>query len=210
MISSPTTWEGISVSPMLSSWRTMPDTIFSTRSGSTGRWRMAMAIERISFSRSKGVRRPERLTMVSSRSCTRSKVVKRPPQAGHRRRRRIAAPASDGRLSFTWLSSSPQNGQRIIRLLVDREPLAQGLDLTSHRRLDRGVALVAVFAGNAVDHFDDQLTDLLEFRDPEPAGGARRRAQADSRGDEGLFRVERDVVLVAGDRGAVERLLRQL
>ena len=55
--------------------------------------------------------------MVSSRSCTRSKVVKRPPHSGQSRRRRIAAPSSDGRLSFTWLSGWPQNGHRMIWLL---------------------------------------------------------------------------------------------
>jgi hypothetical protein len=73
-----------------------------------------MEIERTSFSRSNGLRRPERLTIVSSRSCTRSNVVKRPPHSGHERRRRIAAPSSEGRESFTWLSAWPQNGQRII------------------------------------------------------------------------------------------------
>src|SRR3954447_16770727 len=91
----------------------MPETIRSTRSGSIGRLRMATAIERASFSRSNGNRRPERLRMVSSRSCTRSKVVKRPPHSGHSLRRRIAEPSSDGRESFTWLSGCPQNGQRI-------------------------------------------------------------------------------------------------
>jgi hypothetical protein len=41
--------------------------------------------------------------MVSSRSCTRSNVVKRPPHCGFTQdlRRRIAAPSSEGRLSFT-------------------------------------------------------------------------------------------------------------
>jgi len=29
--------------------------------------------------------------------------VNLPPHSGQRRRRRIAAPSSDGRLSFTWL-----------------------------------------------------------------------------------------------------------
>ena len=52
------------------------------------------------------------------------------------RRRRIAAPSSDGRLSFTWLSSSPQNGHRIGRLSVDRETLAERLHLLGHRGLD--------------------------------------------------------------------------
>jgi hypothetical protein len=51
--------------------------------------------------------------MVSSRSWTRSKVVKRDPQAGQNRRRRIEAPSSVGLESFTWVSSWPQNGQRM-------------------------------------------------------------------------------------------------
>ena len=68
---------GISLSPELSSWRTMPLTTRSTRSGSTGRLRSATWIERASLSRSKGTRWPFFLTTVSSRSCTRSKVVKR-------------------------------------------------------------------------------------------------------------------------------------
>ena len=88
----------------------MPEIIRSSRSGSIGRLRIATAMERISFSRSNGERRPDRFRMVSSRSCTRSKVVNRPWHSGQERRRRIAAPSSDGRLSFTWLSAWPQKG----------------------------------------------------------------------------------------------------
>ena len=113
MTISPTTWDGSSVPPLLSSWRTIPDTIRSTRSGSSGRLRKAMPMERASLSRSNGARRPDRFMMISSRSCTRSKVVNRPPHCGHSRLRRIAAPSSDGRESFTWLSACPQKGQRI-------------------------------------------------------------------------------------------------
>jgi hypothetical protein len=40
-------------------------------------------------------------------------VVKRWLQLLQKRRRRIALPSSVGRLSFTWVSASPQNGQRI-------------------------------------------------------------------------------------------------
>jgi len=54
----------------------------STRSGSTGRFLSATWIERISLSRSNGTRRPVFFTTISSRSCTRSKVVKRPEQSG--------------------------------------------------------------------------------------------------------------------------------
>jgi hypothetical protein len=42
-------------------------------------------------------------------------VVNRAPQSSHWRRRRIEAPSSVGRLSFTWLFSWEQNGQRNYR-----------------------------------------------------------------------------------------------
>src|SRR5215813_4273175 len=70
-------------------------------------------MERASLSRSKGSRCPLFFITVSSRSWTRSKVVKRAPQFGQKRRRRIAPRSSVGRESFTWVSSVPQNGQRI-------------------------------------------------------------------------------------------------
>jgi len=60
------------------------------------------------LSRSKGTRRPERFTTVSSRSCTRSNVVNRPPQSGQMRRRRMEEESSVGRESFTWVSRLPQ------------------------------------------------------------------------------------------------------
>src|SRR5262245_36235328 len=88
------------------------------RSGSMGRLRIATEIDFESLSRSKRTFRPDRLTTVNSRSCTRSNVVKRPPQSAQIRRRLIAAFSSDGRLSLTWLSSLPQNGQRIVHFLL--------------------------------------------------------------------------------------------
>jgi hypothetical protein len=60
----------------------MPLTTRSTRSGSTGRLRQATEIERASLSRSNCTRWPFFLTTVSSRSWTRSKVVKREPHDG--------------------------------------------------------------------------------------------------------------------------------
>ena len=86
----------------------MPDTIRSTRSGSIARFLSAIITELDSLSRSNGTLRPDRLTTVSSLSCTRSKVVKRPPQSGHTRRRRMAAFSSVGRLSFTCVFSPAQ------------------------------------------------------------------------------------------------------
>src|SRR3954471_20876479 len=93
----------------------MAETIFSTLSGSTGRLRKDICSERTSLSRSNGTRRPLRLITVNSRSCTRSKVVKRKLQAMHTRRRRITAESSVGRESFTWVSRLLQLGQRIQR-----------------------------------------------------------------------------------------------
>src|SRR3954451_13605145 len=98
---------------------------------------------RASLSRSKGSRFPSFLTTVRSRSWTRSKVVKRAPQASHWRRRRIAAPSSLGRLSLTWLSSCAQNGQRMLAL-VDGEASAQVADTLVHGSLDSGVVAGAV------------------------------------------------------------------
>jgi hypothetical protein len=70
--------------------------------------RSAISTERASFLRSNGTRRPERLTTTISRSCTRSKVVKRPPQSSQLRRRRMDWFSSVGRLSLTWVFSQPQ------------------------------------------------------------------------------------------------------
>ncbi len=99
---------GSPVSPELSSWRTMPDTIRSIRSVSIGRLRSATATDFESLSRSNGTLRPLRFSTVSSRNCTRSNVVNRPPQSGQTRRRRMAAFSSVGRLSFTCVSSQEQ------------------------------------------------------------------------------------------------------
>src|SRR4051812_40256655 len=117
--------ESISLSPLVSTWRWIEEASFSIRSGGTGRLRQAMAIERSSLARSKDSRRLADFTTVRSRSWTRSKVVKRAPQSSHWRRRRIEAPSSLGRLSFTWLFSWEQKGQRMRRLAG---PAAQGGD----------------------------------------------------------------------------------
>ncbi|CAA7626689.1 hypothetical protein MTBSS4_670010 [Magnetospirillum sp. SS-4] len=41
-------------------------------------------------------------------------MVNRDAQAGHARRRRMDALSSVGRESFTWVSSCPQKGQRML------------------------------------------------------------------------------------------------
>ena len=64
--------------------------------------------ERISLSRSNGVRRPDRLMTVNSRSCTRSNVVKRPPQSAHTRRRLMVVWSSLGRIPSLACWCCPQ------------------------------------------------------------------------------------------------------
>src|ERR1700709_1335497 len=92
----------------------MVDTIFSPRSGSTGRLRKEICSERTSLSRSNGTRRPLRLITVSSRNCTRSNVVKRKLHARPTRPRRGSREEpSRGGESFTWVSRLLQLGQRI-------------------------------------------------------------------------------------------------
>src|SRR6202041_3315377 len=104
------------------------------RSGSTGRLRQAICNERNSLSRSNGTRRPARLMTVNSRSCTRSKVVKRKLQVRQTRRRRMTDESSVGRESFTWVSRLPQLGQRIPLPLVDREAADQPSHLFPYTR----------------------------------------------------------------------------
>src|SRR5258706_2301545 len=140
---------------------------------------------RSSFSRSKGSRRPAFLITVSSRNCTRSKVVKRPPQPGHRRRRRIAALSSDGLLSFTWVSSCPQNGQRMevpfFDLRIDRKAVAEIEHAVSDAGFNGGIAPFAL-GGNTIQNFGDHLSDLAELRRAETARGAGGRTPAENRG----------------------------
>src|ERR1700736_2898298 len=157
-----------SVSPRLSSSRTIFDTMRSTRSGSTGRLRSAICSERMSLSRSNGARRPLRLITTSSRSCTRSKVVKRKPQARHTRRRRIAAESSVGRESLTWVSRLAHRGHRIpppaALFVIDGEARREPFHLVANPRLHHRVFLGA-FLRQRVEHLDDHLADLAKLRD---------------------------------------------
>src|SRR3984893_3140228 len=197
-----------SFSPRLSSSRTILETVCSIRSGSTLRLRTAMAIERASLSRSNGTRRPLRLMTTSSRSCTRSKVVKRNPHARHNRRRLIAEESSVGRESFTWVSRLVQLGQRIVRSSsVNRKTCQQALDLVAHRRLDQTVRVGALLRQH-IKYFGNQRPNLAEFGGAEPAGGAGRRSKPDAGCHRGFFRIERNAVLVAGDVGTPQRCLR--
>src|SRR5262245_11460017 len=201
--------EEISFSPWLSSSRTTFETICSMRSGSTGRLRTAICTERISLSRSNGTRRPLRLMTVSSRSCTRSKVVKRKLQERQTRRRRITAESSVGRESLTWVSRLPQLGQRMLPPRagsggVDGEAGGEPLHLLAHGGFGARILLCAPLR-QGLEHFGDHLADLAELGDPEAPGRAGRRAEPDAGCDGRLLGVERNAVLVARDMGASER-----
>src|SRR5215470_10763000 len=152
-----------SFSPRLSSSRTILETVCSMRSGSTLRLRTAMTIERASLSRSKGTRRPLRLMTTSSRSCTRSKVVKRNPHARHKRRRLIAEESSVGRESFTCVSRLEQLGQRIVRSsVIDWKTRQQALDLIAHGGLDQIVPLRTLLRQH-VQHLGNQRPDFAKL-----------------------------------------------
>src|ERR1700720_3937249 len=174
------------------------------RSGSTGRLRTAICTERNSLSRSNGTRRPLRLITINSRSCTRSKVVKRKLQLKQTRRRRMTDESSVGRESFTWVSRLLQLGQRIPSPLVDREPAHQPPDLFPDARLCLRILITAAFR-QRVEHFRNHFADLPELGDAEAARGAGRRTEPDTRRDHRLLRIERNAILVAGDVGAAER-----
>ena len=76
--------------------------------------------------------------------------------------------------------------------------------LSAHGGFDGRIAFVGIGDLQAVENFDDQVADFLEFRFLEAAGGASGRTETDARGDEGLFRIEGNAVLVAGDVGAAK------
>src|SRR5579862_3316147 len=156
----------------------MAETIFSTRSDSTGRLRKEICTERTSLSRSNGTRRPLRLITVNSRSCTRSKVVKRKLQATQTRRRRITAESSVGRESFTCVSRLLQLGQRMRfrTLLIDREAIGQRAHALLHRLLHQRCTAVRRLR-HRVEYFGNHAADLPELSNPEAARGGGRRAQ---------------------------------
>src|SRR5215813_4009828 len=145
------------------------------RSGSTGRLRSAIWTERRSLSRSNGTRRPLRLITVSSRNCTRSKVVKRKLQARQTRRRRITAESSVGRESFTCVSRLAQLGQRITppqpSILIDRKTPNQCFHFVAHSSLHERILLDALLRQH-VEDLDDHFAYLTEFGDAESASRA--------------------------------------
>ena len=81
--------------------------------------------------------------------------------------------------------------------------------LCLHLGFDLGVAGFAV-RRQAVEHLGHQAADVPELGDAEAARGAGRRADADARRDLRLLGIERHAVLVGGDVGAAQRLLRDV
>ncbi|ENN85865.1 hypothetical protein RHSP_17832 [Rhizobium freirei PRF 81] len=98
----------------------------------------------------------------------------------------------------------------LAHIAVHREAVGELDHLLAHGSLDGSIAFVGIGDLQAVEHFDDQIADFPEVGFLEAARRAGRRAEADARRDEGLFRVERDAVLVAGDVGTAEGGLRTL
>src|SRR3546814_765596 len=143
---------------------------------------------------------------MSSRRYTRSNVVKRAPQPGQKRRRRMAVLSSVGRESFTCVSSCWQNGQRLPTLPcgtlssqagINRKTIAEGRHLLGHSALDGSV--VPGGGAQTVEHVRDQTADLTELVFTETACRCRGRPEPKTRRDGGLFRIEGDGVLVARD-----------
>jgi hypothetical protein len=161
------------------------------------------------LARSNGSRRapfsPFLITVIS-RSCTRSKVVKRAPQFSHWRRRRMAVLSSVGRILHLAVVIGAKGQRKSVgQLGVDREAGAQGFHFGGHAGFDLRIALGAILAKPSTT-CGDPLADLGELGLAKAARGAGGRAQTDAAGQQGLFAVEGDRVLVAGDAGAVQRL----
>ncbi len=76
-------------------------------------------------------------------------------------------------------------------------------------RFDLRVAGFTILA-QAINHFGDHLPDLAELFGAKAPRGAGGRPQTDTRRQRRLFIIIGDVVLVAGDRGAVERVFGML
>src|SRR5258707_11531008 len=89
---------------------------------------------------------------------------------------------------------------------VNRKSGAQRRDGAAHALLDRGIAAGVV--RQAAQHVADPEPDLTELGDAKPARRRRGRAEAAAGRHRRLLRVERNAVLVAGDAGALQRLLR--
>ena len=72
---------------------------------------------------------------------------------------------------------------------------------------DEQTEAILTLGPETLEHVGDHVGDVAELGDAEAAGGAGRRADADAAGLDRGQGIERDAVLVAGDRRALERLV---
>src|SRR5690606_32457699 len=91
-------------------------------------------------------------------------------------------------------------------VLIDGEALAERANASPDIGLDIGVAMLALVA-QCFEHVGDHVADFLKLRNAETARRTGRRADANAAGLDRWQRVERNAVLVAGDRAALERLI---
>src|SRR5256886_4863261 len=94
-------------------------------------------------------------------------------------------------------------------LLIDWETVGE----RPHPFLDRGFhqrRLAVLRLRDRIEHFGNQAGDLLEFGNPKTARGCSRRPQTKTGRDEWRPGVERNAVLVAGDRRAHQCLFRDI
>src|SRR5690606_28512936 len=85
---------------------------------------------------------------------------------------------------------------------VNREGVAEGADFLADLRFDSGIPFRIL--GQGVQDTQDEVADLLELGLAEAASRSGRGAQTDAGGDEGLLRIVRDGVLVAGQARALQ------
>src|SRR5262249_40152694 len=93
--------------------------------------------------------------------------------------------------------------------VVNRKPANEFSYLLAHRGFGERILLRALLRED-VEHFHDQLADLLEFGDAKAATRPGRSTQAHARRYCRFLRIEGNAVLVAGDVSAAERQFRHL
>src|SRR5437773_653675 len=107
------------------------------------------------------------------------------------------------------VGSSLRSTQPTTTSSIYRKAPGESDRLFLHLRFDLGITRLAI-GGEAVEHLGHEAADMPELGDAEAARGAGWRADPDPRRDGRLLGVERHAVLVGGDVGAAERLLRDI
>ena len=196
----------------------MPLTIRSTRSGSTARLRSATCTERISLSRSKGTRRPlflvtDQLAELHALEGGEAPAAIRAdaPPADRRCCPRTAASPSPGcrgcrNRGSAWLTSA-------LRLRPSSDRSGSGRSAPSPCASPTPRPAAPPPSGDCATASSTSAIRWPTCRNsatPKPRVVAGRRAEADARGDERLLRIVGNAVLVAGEAGADERLLRDV